>query len=224
MLVVPVVRSLLAEQQRAGDVRRAGHHQDGQHHERHHRHQLGDQQPGAADRPDQHVAQRPGLPLPRDRVARRSGRPRSAGTAAARSPARRAGTACRRSSPPTGTPGPVPGARPEVGDGEQDRDQGRQRVDQQDRHPRAPAQSAACAARRAIMRATTGPSRAGSPRARRPPASAAPRPATVTGTPPATSRALSSAGSPSRTSSRSPVRPRRPARPAARGPPPDRGW
>ena len=36
--------------------------------------------------------------------------------------------------------GPVPGPRPEVGDGQQDRDQGRQRVDQQDRHPRTPAQ------------------------------------------------------------------------------------
>ena len=103
-------RRLAAEQLGADDVRadRDGGHRE--HAERDHRDQLGDQQPGAADRADQQVAQRARPAPPPRRRRRRSARPRPAGTAAARSPAPPPGTARRSAAPPTGTPGRCPAA------------------------------------------------------------------------------------------------------------------
>ena len=98
-----------AEQQPALDVRDHGDDEHRHHHERDDGDELGHEQPGPADRPDEQVAQRARL-APRRRWRRRRARPpRWAGTAAARRRGRPAGTACRRSARRTGTAGRCPG-------------------------------------------------------------------------------------------------------------------
>ena len=67
-LTVPAAGAL-AEQQPALDVGHRADHQHGQHHEGDHGDQLGQQQVGPPDRPDQQIAQGAGLGLAGDRVA-----------------------------------------------------------------------------------------------------------------------------------------------------------
>ena len=170
------------------------------------RHELGDEQPGPADRPDEQVAQGARLRLARRRVPGRPPPPRPAGTAAARWPARRSRTATRWPSRPTGTPA-LPGPR---------RDPGRRRaapativgsrlsrpiVTQVRRRPNSlrsstTDQRATSSGRRAAVRSAMTSSSGAALRRR----------ARRTRTPAATRRALRSAGSVPRTTSRSPSR------------------
>ena len=85
-----------AQQQAALGVANGGDDEYGEQHERHDGHQLGEQQVGTPDRPDQQVAQACRSDF-RRRWRRHRGRPRrSAAAAVARLRARRAGTVCRR--------------------------------------------------------------------------------------------------------------------------------